>query len=218
MVPLRPPKVFSARARFTDEARVAARPGRPPKYLLSQLGKCGGPGGPISVANGRSGKTTIKVDGCNWHRTRGTCPNSLRRPVEAVNAAAVDWVAAHVLTEQVVLQVLGEIDARLRAQSDVGRGEVASKQKDIATLKAEIDRLVLAIATTQSAPEAVVHAITERQERLNALEADLRAAQRAPALVALNPRDSSTRVRVSSVLRSGGRSTSSQPLPADHAA
>ncbi len=65
----------------------------------------------------------------------------------------------------------------------MGRGEVASKQKDIATLKAEIDRLVNAIATAQSAPEAVVRAITERQERLNALEADLRAAQRAPAAI-----------------------------------
>jgi hypothetical protein len=56
-------------------------------------------------------------------------------------------------------------DFERRATSFV-RG-VTSKQKDVATLK------------------AVVRAITERQDRLNALEADLRAAQRVTGTVSI---------------------------------
>ena len=167
-----------------DTTRVSARSGRPPKYLLSQLGRCAECGGPISVANGRSGKRNIKVYGCNWHRTRGTCANSLRRPVETVNAAVVDWVAAHVLTEQVVLQVLGEVDARLREQAANGRAGLAEKQKEAASVKDELDRLVNAIASGEMRPKAIMGAIAERQRRINALDAEIRAARQAPEAIA----------------------------------
>ena len=96
----------------------------------------------------------------------------------------VDWVAAKVLTEEVVLHVLGEVDARLRDQAVSGRAELAEKQREATALKEELDRLINAIATAGSRPEAIMGAIAERQRRLNALDAEILAASQAPDAIA----------------------------------
>jgi hypothetical protein len=85
------------------QARVAAnargeapnRGGRPPKYLLSSLARCGKCGGPIAVNNGKSTQTPIKVYLCQYHRTRGdeVCASSLRRPMSNVDRAVIDYLA-----------------------------------------------------------------------------------------------------------------------------
>ncbi len=164
--------------------------GTPARYLLSGLARCADCGGPITVANVKASHETVKAYICTWHKDRGAsvCPNSLRRPVAIVDAALLAWLREHVLTEQVVVLALKEIRARLAAQSTATANEGQALVKEAVKLRAEIDRLVDALACSAAKPASIVAGITERQGRLDTLEARLRAAQAAPEAIGLTVR------------------------------
>jgi site-specific DNA recombinase len=162
----------------------SGRRGRPAKYLLSGLARCGLCGGPIAANTGKHGTAPIKVYGCQYHRTRGdeVCTSSLRRPVEAVDRAVLDYLARNVLTEEVVTDALKILRQRLIDRVRTARSDVHELEAEARQLREEIGNLVKVIAAGGASAklDAVVEAVAERQERLREVDARIRAAKTAP--------------------------------------
>jgi site-specific DNA recombinase len=181
-----------ATVRTRKEPWRAGAAGPTPRYLLSGLARCGECGGPIQVANGKAGREVIRVYACAHHRNRGTCANSLRRPVESVDAAVTNWIQANVLSEELIVDVIRELRDRLadlKAQRAGGDRAAAADQLNAQArdLSAEIDRLVTALADGSASP-AITKAIADRESRLAAVRAELHAARRAPTVIDLESR------------------------------
>ena len=164
--------------------------GRPPRYLLSGIARCAECGGPLTAINGKVANAMVKAYTCAYHRDRGTtvCGSSLRRPVESLNSSIVGWIRENVLSQNVVAEALRYVRQLLGARTQVSDVEVAQLRQDADRLRSEIDRLVQALATSTDSPQAVVEAIASRQQRLTALESQLRAAQAAPEAISLQAR------------------------------
>ena len=69
----------------------------------------------MKVSNSKAGQEVIKVYSCAYHRERGSCKNSLRRPVAKVDAVVIDWIRETVLTEAVITGALAELRRRIKA-------------------------------------------------------------------------------------------------------
>lgn len=95
---------------------------------------------------------------------------------------------ANVLSEEIVLATLREVRERLALRSQATKSELPALQLEAERLRGEIGRLVEAIASGGPQPQALVEAVAERQERLSALDARLRAAQTAPEAISLEVR------------------------------
>jgi hypothetical protein len=110
------------------------------------------------------------------------CTSSLRRPVEAVDRAVLDYLARNVLTEEVVTDALKILRQRLIDRVRTARSDVHELETEARQLREEIGNLVKAIAAGGASAklEAVVEAVAERQERLREVDARIRAAKTAP--------------------------------------
>ncbi len=152
-----------------------AAPGRRPRYLLSGFSRCGVCGGTIAVNNHKIGGTKVKAYGCGWHRDRGAavCGNSLRRPVDAVDADVLGWLMENVITEQIIQASFAKLRERLDAHDAHRSTEVPALQARAADLQAELDRLVQALLRTNEQPESVMRAISEREDKLAAVQAEI---------------------------------------------
>jgi septal ring factor EnvC (AmiA/AmiB activator) len=105
-----------------------------------------------------------------------------------VDTAVVGWVTDHVLSEELLLDVLREVRRRLADRAVSTTAQTPQLEKEAAGLRAEIGRIVTAIASTDNPPAPLVSALSERQERLDALDARLRAVKAAPAAIELEVR------------------------------
>jgi site-specific DNA recombinase len=177
------------------QARTATRehpsgkgkhPGRRPKYMMSQLARCGSCGGPIKVTNGKQGKHTIKVYVCGYRHERGpaVCDVALRRPVERVNEAVVEWVRRKLVLDDLFAEIRKNLESTEKARS----ADAPKLEAEARKLRAEIGRLVDAVATGTGATEPLVSALETRQERLSAVDAELRAMKAAPEAISLELR------------------------------
>ncbi len=164
--------------------------GRKPKYMLSQLARCATCGGPIKVTNSKSNQNIIKVYTCAYNKERGpeVCPSTLRRPVDVVNGSLIEWLKVNVLSEELVVLALREARRRLEERHEATTTDLPKLDQEARELRTEISRLVTAIATKDDKPEPLVKAIGERQDRLNDIEARLRAVQAAPKAIDLELR------------------------------
>lgn len=177
-------------ARGPDRHR-AGTIGPAPRYLLSGLARCATCGGPIGVASGKIGKRVgQRVYGCAWHRNRGdsVCGNTLRRPVEEVDAAVLDAIRQDVLREELVVETLRQVRLRLADRAKAAMTDAPELEREARKLRAELDRLVQALASTDEKPGVVVHAIADREKQLAALNARLVAIRTAPSVVELEVR------------------------------
>lgn len=170
-----------------ERGRTSNR-GATPKYLLSGVSRCGICGGPVKVSNSKAGQEVIKVYSCAYHRERGSCKNSLRRPVAKVDAVVIDWIRENVLTEAVITGALAELRRRIKARSSTSATEVEDLRKQAANLRKEIDRFVCAIASSDTPPTALVKALSEREEQVRGVDARIRVLQTAPSALDLEVR------------------------------
>ena len=182
--------VLDRRERTRRTAGKKGRRGPRPKYLLSSLARCGECGGPLKVSSGKVGSVAIKVYGCAYHRDRGNavCGNRLRRPVDSVDQAVVDWIQENVLTEEVIAATLREVRRRLAERAESQETEVPRLRTEAEELRHEIDRLSEAIATSSEKPKALVTKIDERERRLRAIRARIEALESTPGVVDLEIR------------------------------
>ena len=160
------------------------------RYFLSGLARCAECGGPIQANNGKVSYDNVKVYACAWHRERGAtvCSNGLRRPVADVDAAVIAWIQSNVLREEVITEALRELRRRIAERFKTIDTEGPALELEATRLRGEIERLVMALATIDQKPEAVIRGIAERQEQLSALEARMRAAKAAPDVLNLEVR------------------------------
>jgi site-specific DNA recombinase len=165
--------------------------GRPPSYLLTGITRCAVCGGPLTALNGRDGKTPIKVYACAYRRDRGesVCSNKLRRPVDDVNNAVLRWVEANVFTEELLLDALKRVRARLAKRAKEVASDMPQLEGRAAKLRAEIANIVDLMAVTPKAEAGhLLAAMHERHEELTALHTRINATKAAPETIAFEVR------------------------------
>lgn len=175
----------AVRAKFANRKPwKAGAKGPKPRYLLSGLARCAECGGPLMVSNSKDGKKIIRVYGCAYHRARGdsVCKNTLRRPVSVVDAAVLEWIRDHVIREELIMEVLAEVRRRLSERSKQPNTERADLAAEARKLRAEIDRLVAAIAAGTASP-TLGKAIEQREARLSEVNARLDVLSTAPGVI-----------------------------------
>jgi site-specific DNA recombinase len=168
-----------------------SRRGPAPRYFLSGLGRCTTCGGPIKVANAKVSYANVRVYGCGWHRDRGAaaCPNGLRRPVDAVDAAVAAWLREKVLTERVISLALEELERRAHEQARTAEGQIPELDARVRQLRAELGRLGAALLGGEEPPHTVMRMIAEREEHLADMEDRLAALRVTPDVLAEQLRD-----------------------------
>lgn len=87
-----------------------------------------------------------------------------------------------------MLATLKEVRRRLAERMQVPSAEVPALEEQASTFRAQINRLVEALASTDDRPEPIVQAVAQRQQRLSELEARIRAAKAAPDVIQLELR------------------------------
>ncbi len=165
----------------------AVKHGPKPRYLLSGLARCADCGGAMHVAKRKESYENVAAYACSRRKNMGphACKNSLRRPVEAVDAAVVGWIRKHVLTEEMVLGTLQEIRRRLAERAKTSGSEAPEIEAQIRTVKTELERLGSALLVADDRPETVLRMISEREKRLATLTARLATARTAPGVLDL---------------------------------
>lgn len=177
---------WSKREALTGSRRRGGRV----RYFLTGFGRCAKCGGPMRADNAKVSYENVRVYACAWHRDRGpsVCDNGLRRPVATVDEAVINCIKENVLKEEVIAEALKELRRRLGERAKSVETETPQLEGEASRLRAEIERLVSALASIDQKPEAVIRGIAERQDQLSRLEARLRAAKAAPSALGLEVR------------------------------
>ncbi len=156
--------------------------GPAPRYLLSGLARCADCGGLIHVARGKRGSENVATYACSKRKNLGAhaCKNSLRRPVEAINAAVVEWIRSNVLDEELIAMTLEELRHRMASRAETSANERPEIEAQMDVVKVELERLGNALVATNEKPDLVLRMIAEREKRLAALEARLAEVRASP--------------------------------------
>jgi site-specific DNA recombinase len=168
--------------------------GRQPRYLLSgkAVSRCGVCGGPMQVNNSKQGPRIIRVYQCGWARDRGSsvCTNTLRRPVESVDAVFRAWVEENMLNEKMVSAILREVRRRIADRSEQNVSEIDMLDVEIDRLNKEIKRLVAVAGTLEEEdkPPELGKALEEKTRRRRELTARREAMRAAPSVIDLEVR------------------------------
>ncbi len=164
------------------------RKGPPAKHLLSGLGRCSECGGPIGVHRRKNNTTTVKAYCCAHHRERGTCGNSLRRPIEDVDAAVLAVLADRCLRENTIIEILREVRERLKQHGKRGESRQPELRKQVANLQSELTKLGAALLASDEAPATIVAMIAEREAQVRELKAQIAITEAAPGVLDLEVR------------------------------
>ncbi len=176
---------FTKRGPYLRSGRAAA------KYPLSGIAKCGSCGGAVGAARVRASiggpNARVKCYGCAKHHERGSavCAVTVHQPMEEVEAALIEHLQKHVLSDGVLNMVLGEVRSEIQAQLPQREADVAALEGELATARAEQKRLARAVAMADDVPELVTE-LKKRSILIQHLEVQILSARRTPAeLVAL---------------------------------
>lgn len=184
---VQPPK----RAEKQVPADGLPRPRRSPnrRHPFSGVGRCGECGGPMMVANSKTGQAKRLAYCCGWHRDRGSavCTNKLRRPKDIIEEKVADYLLREVLTERMVAEVIRRVRDRVATRRKVDGSKLNEIRTELHTLDGEIRHLVDAIA---AAPElgTLLDGLRQRERRRNSLAQELEVMRRTPAAVDLELR------------------------------
>jgi site-specific DNA recombinase len=175
---------FASRRTGTQPTRRRAADAAGPgcKYMLSGLGKCGECGRAIGVMNTKRGQTIIKAYGCTGHHLYGkaVCKASLRRSMEAVDAAIIDELQERILVPETRDAILE--DVRDALERKLGEHIDASDLEErLREAKAAVKQLVKlgALAGEDSMAE-IASELQLRTAQCRRLEHKLAVAKRAP--------------------------------------
>jgi site-specific DNA recombinase len=154
-----------------------------PRHLLSGLAVCAECGGGIKARLGKLGSEPAMIYRCyNHDRGKAVCTNTLRRPVEEIDARIVEWIRANILQEGVVKHVVGEVRRRIKKQAKTQDADVGRLDAQIAKVREEVRNLSEAIAMADVSLPSLVERLSERQGELSKLEAEAIARRMAPSL------------------------------------
>jgi site-specific DNA recombinase len=176
---------FAVAERFTTrgpQPRSAIENGA--KYALSGLARCQC-GGAIVVTRVRAyggGRTRMKTYSCHRHHDRGSavCPITIHQPIEEVETLLIDHIREHVLTPEMLDDVLANVRAEIEAQMPQHDADLKALEAELGDMKAEQKRLAKAVAISNDIPELMTE-LKQRLNRINHLETQIAAAKRTPA-------------------------------------
>ena len=139
--------------------------------------------------SGRHGAETVKLYGCSHNHNRGetVCGNKLKRPMLGVDRAVLEWIDANVLSEEVIGAALAEVRKRLAARSAAPNVERDELEAEAKRLRAELDRLVGALASGIESP-TIAATVGQREKRLAEVRARLEVLAVAPGVLELEVR------------------------------
>ena len=172
-------------SRRRDAETLAARlaggrlSGRPPKTatqnLLAGLATCALCGGGLVVETSSRKRGRVPEYICYRHRANGACTNTLRMPVEDMNAAVLQAVEEHALTPEAVEQVI-----HLSERDDVAelQDRLERERKDV---EKRIARLVTVIETGGDAASLVAK-LRQLEARRTAIDGEVRDLRPVPRL------------------------------------
>lgn len=169
--------------RFTTRGWSGAK--RPAaKYSLTGIAKCGSCGGAVGAARVRAfgGPAARSLCyGCARHHERGSsvCPVTVHQPMAEVEAALIEHLQHHVLSDDVLLLVMTEVRNEIAAQIPKHEADASALEADLETARAEQKRLAQAVALASDVPELVTE-LKKRAARIAQLEAQLIAVKRTP--------------------------------------
>lgn len=179
--------------------------GPAPRYALSGIGRCASCGGAIVVSQKRLGQATVKTYGCSYHQNRGSevCPVTVRQPVAEVEGQLAEAVRAQVLTDAMVERLLAMVRQEIEARAEAGPVDTSSLEAELRQLRQEQRNLVRVAAAGAGAVPELAGELARRAERVEALEGEIKAAQRAPVAAAelLADAEAAVRDRMAIVLR-----------------
>ena len=173
---------FAVNAKFTTRGPGPRRPAA--KYPLTGIAKCGACGGAIAAARVQAyggPNQRVLCYGCAKHHERGSavCDVTVHQPMAEVEAALVDHLQQHVLSEGVLQTVLAEIRSEIAAQLPKQEADTAALEADLAAARTEQKRLARAVALADDVPE-LVSELKKRTTLIQHLEARVLAAKRTP--------------------------------------
>ena len=173
---------FAVNSMFTSRGPSPKRPAS--KYPLTGIAKCGSCGGAVGAARvrafgGAAGRALCY--GCAKHHERGSavCPVTVHQPMADVEAALIDHLQQHVLTDGVLQVVLANVRSEIAAQLPKHDADVAALEAELATARAEQKKLAQAVALAADVPE-IVSELKKRSARIAHLDAQVLAAKRTP--------------------------------------
>ena len=170
----------------TNKNEGRPSPGRPPSHLLSGLARCAECGGPIGAnTTGKRGDAPIRFYLCQYHRIRGNeaCAMKLRRSVEIVDRAVIDFISTKILGDDVVADAILLMRGQMADRSRVTSAELPKLEAEATKLRTELANLVGALASGSAKMNSVAHAITERERKASDIEAQIRSIKMTPTAV-----------------------------------
>jgi site-specific DNA recombinase len=172
--------------RRAADAEKLYRPGPRTRYALSGLARCAGCRGAIGSQTSRiSDGSHMKVYGCSKHHMRGSavCPITMRQSVEEVDASLAQYIGERWLKAEFVEEVIHEMRGLLESQVKATQQDAGAIETELARLRSEQRNLAAAVATGGDAIPELLSELRARNDRIRALEADLAAAKRTPAML-----------------------------------
>lgn len=124
--------------RLLDVRESGYKPKRRASYLLSDLIKCGGCGGGVSLVNSTQ-------YGCSRARNKGTCSNRKTINKKLIETAVINAMKAELATEATVKLVVKEYNTQLEKLIASQQTDKTNQQAEISRLKKEKSNLVNAI-------------------------------------------------------------------------
>lgn len=152
------------------------------KYPLSGIARCGHCGGSIGSA-GRWWRKHARVTAyaCLQHHTRGktVCPVTVYQSSTEIEAALLDYLRKHVLTADVVEDVLAQVRKEIAREFEGCEVDTSALKKELRQMRQQQKRLARAIAMVDDARE-LLSELQKRRTRIGYIEAKLAEAERLP--------------------------------------
>lgn len=172
------------------QERLQARRGAPlsitrrPRHLMSGLLRCGACGAGMSVRGSKEGQRRVS---CSRRIESGTCDHARVYRLDDIEAVVVDGLRESLRDPVLIagyVAIYRDERKRLAREASAGR---AAKEKRLATVRRELDRLVDAIASGLAPAESVRDRILALEAEKRGLDADLAAPDLGADVIALHP-------------------------------
>lgn len=141
----------------------------------------------MQIESSKVGQGLVKVYSYNHARKRGTCANKMRRPVEPIDSAVIDWIQSNVLTEQVVIEVLAIVRKRLAERAKSSGTDLAKLGQEQARLQKEIANLADSLAD-MGRSKVLTERLAEKEHQLELVTGRIEATKAAPRAIDLETR------------------------------
>jgi predicted RNase H-like nuclease (RuvC/YqgF family) len=116
------------------------------------------------------------------------CTNTLRRPVEEIDAEIIAWIKANILQESTVKWFVAEVRRRIAKQGETRGADIERLDAQIAKLRKQVRNLCEAVALANVSIPALAEKLADSQAELSKLEARAAATRTAPAVLSLECR------------------------------